>query len=280
MPVAEYPLLQYATGLSAQRPMKDHEDCDIYDEVTGEQMMDDIRFKGFFTEVGKHADLDAILLAKDVKVIKITHGSGEEVTHWALPSVTVFLVAMGLPANARGDGQCGMVYTWRPRRNGGGDESVVYAQVVIRQLLPEYAKPFVITMKSTQSTDLLQAMSKQYKVIRKAHEMLQQIKQDMPLPLWSYSLALGASKIIDSRGSGKKSSIYPIVAGVPEEITGDYLHKHEVPMEFVEILKEATMRSVEWATSLHQRIVSNTEPQEPWAQGNTGGPVETEEHPF
>jgi hypothetical protein len=276
MPIAEFPLLQYATGLSGRRPIKDADGHDLYED--GEPLMADMRFKGFFTEVGRHPDLDAILREKDAKIIKITHGSGEEVTHWALPSVTVFLIAKGLPSNARGDGQCGMVYTWRSKHNGSGNESVVYAQVMIRQLLPEYAKPFVVTMKSTQSTDLLNAMSKQYKVLRKAHEVLQRLGKDMPLPLWSYSIALGAAKNTDARGAGKKSNIYPVISGVPEDITGEYLHDHEVPTEFIDILREAADKSVEWATGLHQRIVSNVEPQEPWAQGNSTAPVD--EHPF
>lgn len=278
MPVAEFPTLQYATGLNAKRPVKDAEGRDLYDEVTGEQMMDDYRFKGFFTEVGKHPDLDAILREKDVKTINIIHGSGEEVTHWALSNVVVFLIAKGLPSNARGEGQCGMVYLWRAKRNGKGTESVVYAQVMIRQLLPEYAKPFVVTMKSTLSDDLRNALSKQYKVLRRAHDLLLRIGKDTPLPLWSYSLALGASKNLVSRGAGKKSNIYPVISGVPEDITGDYLHTHEVPREFVEILREATENSVDWAMALHQRIVANVEPQEPWAQGNSAAPVE--DNPF
>src|SRR5947207_1412009 len=68
----EYPLLQYAIGLSARIPIKDQDGCDTYDE-DGEQAFDDINYKGFFTQAGLDKELDTIMEKNRVPYLYITH---------------------------------------------------------------------------------------------------------------------------------------------------------------------------------------------------------------
>jgi hypothetical protein len=275
VPAPEYPLLQYATGLPAQRPKLDAQGRQEYDEDSGEALMDNLYYAGFFTACDKDKELDAAMQKRGMPWIDIVHGNGEVVRHWMIEKPALFLMAKGIPSNATSLGKYGMVYMWRAKRNSTKSETILYAQVIIRQLLPDYTKPFVFTMKSTQTADALGAMRRQYKVLAKAHEELRRADRDMALPLWSYSALFGASKKQEQRGQeGASKTIFPMISGIPDEVTLVYLQRHEVPLDYVEHFREVTEHSMEWAISLTQRIAAGVETQEPWKQ------PEGEDHPL
>lgn len=268
-PTPEFPLLQYATGLPAQRPKLDDKGQQMIDEETGELLFDNLYYAGFFTACDRDKELDAAMQKRGMPWIDISHGSGEVVRHWMIERPALFLVAMGIPSNANSNGQYGIAYQWRQKRNSSKSETILYAQVVIRQLLPDYTKPFVFTVKSTQTADALNVFRRQYKVLARAHDELRRAGRDMALPLWAYSIVVGASKKQELRGQeGASKTIFPMLSGVPDEITPAYLQRHEIPVEYIDHLKECTVNAVEWSTSLSERIASGVETQEPWKQGN------------
>lgn len=267
-PAPEYPLLQYATGLPAQRPKLDAQGRQQIDEETGEALMDNLYYAGFFTACDKDKDLDAAMQKRGIPWIDIAHGSGEVVRHWMIERPALFIMAKGIPSNANSNGKYGMVYMWRQKRNSTRSETILYAQVIIRQLLPDYVKSFVFTMKSTQTADALGAMRRQYKVLARAHEELRRHDKDMALPLWSYSALFGASKKTELRGQeGASKTIFPMISGIPDEITLAYLQRHEVAIEYVDHFREVTEHTTEWAEALTQRIAAGVESHEPWRQG-------------
>ena len=281
-PAPEYPLLQYATGLPAQITKIDKHGQPLIDEETCEVLIDNILYAGFFTEIGKDKALDEAMRAINAQPIAIMHGNGEQKQHWMMQNPAVFLVAKGIPGNAAGDGSLGIVYTWRKKRNSVKSESVIYLQVMIRKLLPNYTKPFVLTLKSTQTIDCLNAIKKQIKVLQRAHEELQKAGNDMPLPVWSYSFHIAPSKKPAMRGpeGGQQKQIFPMLASIPDEISPAYLQRHEISLEYIDLLKDATEKSAEWAKGLTQRVVAGIEPHEPWQQETGGGMVNLDEPPF
>src|ERR1700744_2305681 len=95
-PPPEYPLLQYATGLPAQRPRLDAQGYQEYDEDTGEALMDNLYYAGFFTACDKDKALDEAMRAKGMPWIDIVHGSGEVVRHWMIEKPALFLMAKGI----------------------------------------------------------------------------------------------------------------------------------------------------------------------------------------
>ncbi|OLD84781.1 MAG: hypothetical protein AUF64_00325 [Chloroflexi bacterium 13_1_20CM_54_36] len=272
-PIPEHLLLQYATGLKAHRPKLDVEGYQVYDE-DGEAIVDKFTYAGFFTQVGQDKDLDAVMTARGVPRLFITHGSGDVVEHWEVRKPTVFLIAKGIPSNSNSGGEYGIAHVWNK-------VTITSMQVVIKQLLPEYTKPFVITFKSTQSPDLLKAIRKQYKVLAHVRQALQRAGRDMALPLWSYSLTLGPSKDLVKRGQGNSvSMIYTVLSGIPDEITSAYLKNHEIPLEYAEHFSGLTEHAVEWAKASTQRLISDIEPHEPWRNGNGNGDASAEDMPF
>jgi len=279
IPVPEYALLQYATGLPAQRPKLDEQGHQIIDEDTGEVAWDNLYYAGFFTACDKDKELDDAMRKHGITWIEISHGSGEVVKHWAIEKPVLFLMAEGIPSSATTNGKLGIVYQWRQKQDSVKSETVLYALVIISQLLPDYDKPLRLTVKSTQTADALNAMRKQYKVLAAAHEVLRGAGCDMALPLWSYSAVFGASKKPEQRGQGTNSkSIFPMLCGIPDAIPVSYLQKHEVPVEHIEHFRECTEKAIAWAVALSGRIAADVETHEPWKQGSAD--VVSEDHPF
>lgn len=268
VPVPDYCLLQYATGLPAQRPKLDSDGCEMFDEDTGEQLFDNLLYSGFFSECEKDKALDAAMMTIGCPWVYIAHGNGDVKRHWAICKPTVFIVARGVPASEASRGDLGMVYTWRQQRNSLAKRSVVYVQLMIRDLLPHYTKPLVFTCKSTQTRDILNILRLQYKALATAREAYHKATgRDIALPLSAYSLKIGPSSKPDRRGEGENSkTIFPMGHGVPEKIDAKYLQKHEMPLEYTDLLKEATEKSVEWATAKMAAIASGAEPHEPWLE--------------
>jgi|SRR5947209_8148343 len=278
LPAPEYPLLQYATGLPAQKPKLDAEGYQLYDEDTGDALYDNLYYAGFFTQVGQSKELDEAMAKNGIPWLDIVHGGGEVVRHWALEKPLLFLMAKGIPSNGNGKGEYGIAYLWRQKRNSTKRETVLYAQVIIRQLMPDYTKPFVFTVKSTQTDDALTAIKRQYKVLAKAREALRRMGKELAMPLWTYSFYLGAAKKQDVRGSGADSKpIFPMISGIPDDAPGAYLQKHEVPVEYADLFRDLTEKAVVWAKALTERIASGVDASEPWKNGDA---APAEDHPF
>jgi hypothetical protein len=124
-------------------------------------------------------------------------------------------------------------------------------------------------MKSTQTADALGAMRKQYRVLNAAHEALHHHGRDIALPLWSYSAMFGPSMKQEQRGQeGFSKTIFPMVSGIPNDISQQYLKRHEVSIEYIEHFRRITEKAVEWAQELFQRIAGEIEIYESWKQNN------------
>jgi len=281
-PAPEFPLLQYATGLPARRPKLDSEGKQIIDEETGELLQDNLFYAGFFAAQGQSKDLDEAMRDKNAQWLDIFHeSSGKVVRHWVFEKTSLFIMAKGVPGGSKAEGECGIVYIWRKpnklKKIKGG--TVLYVQVILRQLLPNYKKPFVFTVSSTQTNDALKAIGKQYKVLERAHELRRQHGNDIEMPLWAFSGLFGASKTQDIRSNGTNSkTIFPMISGIPDDVPAAYLQRHEVPLQFVDHFKDTTEKAIEWAMALSQRIANGIETQEPW-KGH-GGDAGSEDHPF
>jgi hypothetical protein len=254
-PIPENPLLQYATGLPATRPKTDSEGYTCYDE-DGEELVDNFNYSGFFTPFGVDKDLDATMTRLDGQTLTILHRGGPA-KHWMMNKATVFLLARGIPRGSNSAGELGVVYQW-DKGDGTRRSSTVFSmQVILRPLSPHYTKGFVLSLRSTQTGDVIKALTRQYRVLARAHEELQRHGTDMPLPLYSYSLTLKASNTQEVRGVGeKRRSIYPVISVVPEQITAEYLQRQEMPLEYADLCREGTENAVAWAKSVSQRSLA------------------------
>ena len=102
MPRVADPLLQWATGLQ-----------------TKERRI----YAGWLAEAGKLDALDAAMEQAGFSQVTIKHGSGNMVTHWAVETANLFVVAEGVQRAGRGGGEDRRLAVER-RRVEGGNRSV------------------------------------------------------------------------------------------------------------------------------------------------------------
>jgi hypothetical protein len=149
----------------------------------------------------------------------------------------------------------GVAYGWRKNKYGKS-ESYIYAQVLPRQLLGRYHKPLVLSLKSSQTDDVLALFQKQQEVIEAAHTILRAQGNDMELPLWCYAMPAGPAKHQVTRGGqkGPSSDIFPVISLTPNEIDVEYLARFEAPESYLDMLDELATQSVIWSSELVAKI--------------------------
>ena len=111
------PMLQWATGLQT----------------------DDRRlYAGWLAEVGRSESLDNAMREAGFEQVTIKHGSGNVVTHWAVETANLFVIAEGVQTIAemqRSTERYGIAFGWRTLQ-GGRQQS----QLRFRALLSELAE--------------------------------------------------------------------------------------------------------------------------------------------
>lgn len=227
------PLLQWASGL----PTKDKR---IY--------------TGWLVEAGKHPDLEEAMQTARFKQVTIKHGAGNLVTHWAVETANVFVVAEGVqaisemsPRPGQPMERYGIAFAWRTLP-GGRQQSQLRARVYLRELLMAgYAEPLTLTVKGTLTGDLITALTRQYDVLDSAAAHRAASGKPPELPLYAFSIPLGPGAEV-TRGSGSATKeITPMVAVIPEPVTKEYLLAHWIKRAWVSAIEEILDQTVAWS---------------------------------
>jgi hypothetical protein len=259
-PVAmvEGPTLQWATGL----PTKDRT---IY--------------AGWLIEAGKLDDLDSAMDAAGFKQVTIKHGSGNLVTHWAVPRANVFVLADSIQSIAdmkhsdRITGidklrRYGVAFGWRTL-DGGRQQSVLKVRVLLRELaMHDYLEPIVLSVKSTLTGDVLAALTRQYDVLEQV-DAFRALDGKPPIkaPLYAASLPIVAGGEIARGKQGQTKEIAPPLADVPAPITKDYIRQHWGWRALAAHIEERLIDdAIIWSCAESQRIIAGDENAQPQRQ--------------
>src|SRR5215217_1478934 len=100
IPRVSDPLLQWATGLQ-----------------TKERRI----YAGWIAEVGRNHEFDGAMQLAEFQQVMIKHGSGNYVTHWAIPTANLFVIAEGVQSIAEmkhTEERFGIAFGWRYLDNG------------------------------------------------------------------------------------------------------------------------------------------------------------------
>jgi hypothetical protein len=243
VPAIEDPLLQWATGLTTK-------DRRIY--------------AGWLVEAGKHDDLDTAMHAADFEFVTIKHGNGNLVTHWAVPTANLFVVAEGMQvigAMRNTEERFGIAFGWR-RTEDGRAQSVLRARVFLRELLEVgYCEPLLLTLKSTVTGDFLNALQWQYTVLDALMEFRQAAGKTGVLPFYACSIPIGAGEEV-ARGNGSATrEISPPVALVPNPVTKQYVKEHWIKAAWVGVIEDILDDTIRWSITTSALIGNGEEPR-------------------
>lgn len=241
------PLLQWSTGL----PTKERT---IY--------------AGWLIEARRDEALDQAMDAAGFSLVTIKHGSGNLVTHWAVETATVFVVADGVQSIGemkRTNERFGIAFGWRTL-SGGKQQSQLRCRVLLRELLAVgYEQPLLLTVKGTLTGDLLQAFMRQYDVLDANAELRKQAKKEpWDLPLYAFSIPLGAGAEVTRGTGGTTKEITPMVAAIPERITKEYLKAHWIGRAWVATIEALVESAIAWSVSESALIAAGEDDRQPW----------------
>lgn len=240
--VVEDPILQWASGLQTQ-------DKHIY--------------AGWLLEVEKHETLDLSMHEAGFQTVTIKHGNGNIVTHWAIETATAFVVADGVqtPQEMRKTpDRFGIAYGWRTLE-GGRRQSQLKMRVLLRELLMVNCyEALTISVKSTMTTDMINALMLQYDVLNAVDGFRQDDKKPvMNPPFYACSIPLTRGEE-SMRGSGQNTKeITPPAAAMPNPITRDYIKANWIKRDWTAYIESIIEPTIAWSVEESQRI--SGEPQ-------------------
>ena len=246
MPRVADPLLQWATGLQ-----------------TNARTL----YAGWLVECAKSADLDAAMDAAGFSQVTIKHGSGNLVTHWAVETASVYVVAEGVQSIAEmqhTDDRYGIAFGWRTLE-GGRQQSVLRARVFLQDLLEVgYHAPLLLTAKSTLTGDLITALTRQYEVLD-AVDAFRALDMKPPLqpPFYACSIPLGPGQEVARGATGQTKEITPPVAVIPAPITKDYIRMHWLRAEWRGLIEDGSPAlldvTVAWSRASSRQLAAGDE---------------------
>lgn len=243
------PLLQWATGL----PTKDRR---VY--------------AGWLAEVGKIDALDDAMRAAKFNQVTIKHGSGNMVTHWAVETANVFVIAEGVQSIGEmqhTNERYGIAFGWRTLE-GGRQQSVLRFRGFLAELLQVgFHEPLLITAKSTLTGDLIASLTRQYEVLD-AVDAFRTLDTKPPMgpPFYACSIPLGPGQEV-ARGSGSQTkAITPPIAHIPSPVTKAYVRAHWITRAWAGLVEDALDATVRWSVAASAEI----------AAGEQAAPVEGE----
>jgi hypothetical protein len=238
------PLLQWATGLPTE----------------SRQL-----YAGWLVEVGQDEALDEAMLAAGNTSVKIKHGGGNVVAHWRIESAALFVLADGVQTMQEmrsSSDRYGIAFGWRTL-DDGRRQSQLRMRVCLRELLEVgYARPLLVSVKSTLTGDLLAALLRQYDVLDAAHaEQARSGKPARPLPFYAFSLPLGPGAEV-ARGRAQTKEIVPMVAQIPETIERAYLLAHWIKREWVAGIEARIDETIAWSVAQSAATAAGVEEAE------------------
>jgi hypothetical protein len=232
------PLLQWATGLTTTKRSV---------------------YAGWLLETGRHEPVDAAMHAAGYEAVTIKHGSGNLVTHWAIETANLFVIADGIQSIGEMKGtpeRYGVAFGWRTLADGR-PQSVLKMRAFLRELLAVgFAEPLLVSVKSTLTGDLVAALMRQYDVLDMIDALrTQQDKPALNPPYYACAIPIGPGAEVQ-RGAAQKKGIVPPVALIPTPITREYLVEQYIRKDWVRIVENRVKETLAWSVATSGQIAA------------------------
>lgn len=244
IPRVSDPLLQWATGLQ-----------------TKERSL----YAGWLVEVGKDEMLDGAMQTAGFKQVTIKHGGGNMVTHWAVETANMIVVAEGVQTFGEmknTEDRYGIAFGWQTLESGRA-QSVLRFRCFLAELVNNgYADPLLVSIKSTLTGDLIAALTRQYEVLD-ALDAFRKLnnKQLLNPPFYAFSIPIGPGQEVARGSGGQTKDITPPIAKIPTPITKEYLQEHWVKSDVISMIEgqQGTGlidQTVAWSVEASKQIVN------------------------
>jgi len=252
LPRVADPLLQWATGLQ-----------------TKERRI----YAGWLAEAGRIEALDAAMEQAGFSQVTIKHGSGNMVTHWAVETANLFVIADGVQSIGEmkhTTERYGIAFGWRTLP-GGRQQSQMRCRALLHELLDVgFEEPLLVTVKGTLTGDLIATFTRQYEVLDAVDAFRKQSgRAPYDPPFYACSIPLGPGAEVTRGSGGATKEITPIVANIPTPITKEYILARWIKRPWVALIEGMIEQTIAWSVTTSALIASEEEQ-------TSGGPIEEE----
>jgi hypothetical protein len=249
------PLLQWSTGLQ-----------------TKERRI----YAGWLAEAGRLDTLDAAMEQAGFAQVTIKHGGGNFVTHWAVEVANLFVIAEGVQSIGEMKNtteRYGIAFGWRQLQDGRG-QSVLRFRAYLQELLHVgFNEPLLVTLKSTLTGDVLNALTRQYEVLDAVDALRrQQGKPPLEPPFYACSIPIGPGAEV-SRGTSQTKEITPPIGQIPTSITREYILAHWIKREWASLIEAQLDQTIAWSVANSRQIVAGEDQQNPVQEEEIGAPA-------
>jgi hypothetical protein len=234
------PMIQWSTGL----PTKDR-----------------TLYAGWLVEIKDGQDeLGAAMLQAGYEPIVIKHGNGQFVSHWALPNVSLFIIADGMQTMAemkQTQERYGIAFGWK-KQDDGRMKSVLRCRVFVRELLQAgYDEPLLLTLSGTITGDFLRGLEGQYATLDAIDALrIEQGKAKLAPPFYALSIPFVAGADVTRGQAGMSKDISPPQAAIPEPVTRAYLTTNYIKAAWVPLIESRLDDTISWSVSESRRIAT------------------------
>lgn len=242
--------MDFQFSRSARRPAITAQNETLLQWASGLTTTDRRIYAGWFVEAGRDAWLDGAMQSAGFERVTIKHSSGNAVTHWAVEQADMFVAADGVQTIAemkQTSERYGVAFGWRTLDNGKA-QSFLKARVFLRELLlAGYTEPLTLSVRSTTTGDVIDALMTQYDVLDAIDALrTQQGKAPLEPPFYACSIRVGPGKEVQ-RGSGSTSTLTPPVAYLPPTLDREFLAQQYIRKEWIALIEQATEQAVRWS---------------------------------
>lgn len=226
---------------------------------TGLQTKDRRIYAGWLAQAGKLDALDEAMQQAGFEQVAIRHSGGNIVDHWAVGIANLFILAEGVQSQAEmkhTSERFGIAFGWRTLEDGRG-QSVLRFRAYLRELLEVgFQEPLLVTVKSTLTSDVVNALTRQYEVLD-AIDALRKSQGKPPLnpPFYACSIPLGPGQEV-SRGSVQTKEITPVVALIPSPVTREHIVAHWIKREWSTLIEQNLDQTIAWSVSASRQIAA------------------------
>lgn len=238
------PVLQWATGLQTRQRS-------IY--------------AGWLSEQGRNEDFDAAMATAEFPTVVIKHGTGNYVTHWAIETANLFVIADGVQSISEmkhTDERYGIAFGWRTLENGRQQSQLRFRAHLQELLELGFDMPVVVTAKSTITGDLLAALTKQYDVLDAIDTLrAKDGKPPMQPPFYACALPIGPGEEVARGSGGQTKEITPPEAKIPTPITKEYVLAHWLQRGWLPFVENRVDQAIRWSCQVSAQIASGDDGQ-------------------
>lgn len=236
------PLLQWASGLP-----------------TGDRRI----YAGWMVEAGRLDALDSAMAEAGFAQVTIKHGSGNMVTHWAVETANLFVVAEGVQSIGEmkhTDERYGVAFGWRTLE-GGRQQSVLRFRGFLHELLAVgFTEPLLVSVKSTLTGDVITALTRQYDVLDAVDAFrAEDGKPALQPPFYACSIPLGPGQEVARGSGGQTKEFTPPIAAVPAPVTRDYVRAHWIKRDWTALVEGMLDDTLRWSVAESRRIAVGEE---------------------